>query len=394
MYEEFKRKNFALNEKVKIKNQKVKENKNSGNEELKQLRESIKDGKLKLEVFKTNLDNAAKSLPNSTHPDTPLTEALLIKQFGEENSSAHFNDHVNLTKSLDLAEFTKAGKVTGSGFYFLKNSAVILEQALINYAIDFLTLQGFLPMTTPDLVRRSVLDNCGFQPRTDDNQTYFINGTAEGSENQLCLSATSEFPLAGIHSGEMVDLKSPIKYAGIGHCFRAEGVAGGTNRGLFRVHQFSKVEMFALTAPKDSEKVFDEFIDLQIKLFAGLGLCFRVLNMPIVDLGAPAYKKYDIEAWMPGRKGWGEISSTSNCTDYQSRRLNIRYFSKENNNRPDFVHTVNGTAVAIPRLIIAILENNQKKNGDVIIPEVLIPYCLGGRLKVIKHQKSLLEMLD
>ncbi|NMC21363.1 MAG: serine--tRNA ligase, partial [Thermogutta sp.] len=225
---------------------------------------------------------------------------------------------------------------------------------------------GFIPMTTPDLARNEVLEGIGFLPRGPETQIYSIENS------DLSLIATAEITLGGYYAGRVLEAESlPIKLAGVSHCFRTEaGAHGRAARGIYRVHQFTKVEMFAFTLPQQSDAMLEHLLRLECRIFDGLGIPYRVIDTASGDLGGPAYRKYDLEAWMPGRADFGEITSTSNCTDYQARRLDIRYRVKgEKGTR--FVHTLNGTAVAVSRALIAVLENYQQADGSVVIPEVL-----------------------
>jgi len=275
---------------------------------------------------------------------------------------------VDVALGLDLVDFERATKVAGSKAYFLKNAAAQLEIALINWAMQNVVKRGFTFMTTPDFARESVVAACGFNPRGESSQVYSITGT------DLCLVGTAEIPLGGFHAGEILDkAQLPIKLAAFGHCFRMEaGSAGAASRGLYRVHQFSKVEMFVICHPDQSDAIHQEILEIEKEMFESLGLHFKVLDMPVDDLGSPAYRKFDIEAWMPGRGEYGEISSASNCTDFQARRLNIRYREAKGDNR--FVHTLNGTACAVPRIIVSILENFREPDGSITIPEPLRPF--------------------
>ncbi|MCH8840641.1 MAG: serine--tRNA ligase [Planctomycetes bacterium] len=315
-----------------------------------------------------------RSMPNLTHPEAPIGDEarsrelrrgeIEVRQFGFP-----VLDHVELAQQHDLIDFEGGARIAGHGFYFLKNEAALLELALQQYAVELLVGAGFVPMITPDLARGEILQGIGFIPRGPETQIYSIEN------HDLNLVATAEITLGGLYSGEVIDVEQlPIKLCGISHCFRTEaGAAGRVSRGLYRVHQFTKIEMFAFTLPEQSEDMHNYFCDLECQLFDGLGIPYRVVDTATGDLGAPAYRKYDLEAWMPGRgKGgeFGEVTSASNCTDYQARRLNIRYKVKgEKGTR--FVHTLNGTAVAISRALIAILENCQQPDGTVVVPEVL-----------------------
>jgi seryl-tRNA synthetase len=261
--------------------------------------------------------------------------------------------------------------VAGQKFYYLKNDAVILELALVRYALDALMREGFTPMITPDMAREEIVAGHGFNPRGPESNIYPVEGT------DLCLIATAEFTLGGYHAGKVLPVEQlPVRYAGLSHCFRREaGAAGQFSKGLYRVHQFTKVELFVYCHPEGSEAMLDRLIGIEEKIFQGLEIPYRIVDTCTGDLGGPAYRKYDIEAWMPGRgeKGeWGEITSASNCTDYQARRLGIRY--KEGGGRNPFVHTLNGTALAVSRTLIALLENFQREDGGVRIPDALAVY--------------------
>nr|AFK33798.1 unknown [Lotus japonicus] len=263
--------------------------------------------------------------------------------------------------------------------------------ALLNWTLSEVMKRGFTPITTPEIVRSSVVEKCGFQPRADNTQIYSIE------DSDQCLIGTAEIPVGGLHMDSILaDSLLPLKYVAFSHCFRTEaGAAGAATRGLYRVHQFSKVEMFVFCRPEESEYYHQELIKIEEDIFSSLGLHFKILDMASEDLGAPAYRKSDVEAWMPGLERFGEISSASNCTDYQSRRLGIRYRpsealapgpkkSKGNLAPPQFVHTLNATACAVPRMIICLLENYQQEDGSVLIPEPLRPFM--GGLNIIARK--------
>ena len=248
----------------------------------------------------------------------------------------------------------------------------MLELALQQYAVKQLIENGFTPVITPDLAYSEILHGTGYIPRGPETQIYSIENS------NLNLIATAEIPLGGMMAGETLDSEElPLKICGISHCFRTEaGAAGRATRGLYRVHQFTKVEMFAFTLPEQSEQTLEQFCQIECELFDSLGIPYRVVDTATGDLGGPAYRKYDLEAWMPGRGEhgeWGEVTSTSNCTDYQARRLNARYKVKGEKGTK-FLHTLNGTAIAISRTIIAVMENNQQEDGSIVVPEVLRPY--------------------
>jgi seryl-tRNA synthetase len=342
------------------------------------------------EAKQTELDKLAaeagaiyRSMPNLTHPEVPVgdeADSVEIRKGTADVRSFGFPvlDHVELAGQHDLVDFDGGARIAGHGFYFLKNEAVLLELALQQYAIQMLIGEGFTPTITPDLARSEVLQGVGFIPRGPETQIYSID------HFDLNLVATAEITLGGLYAGQVIDAQQlPIKLCGISHCYRTEaGAAGRAARGLYRVHQFTKVEMFAFTRPDQSDAMHQTICELECRLFDGLGLPYRVLDIATGDLGGPAYRKFDLEAWMPGRGNrgeYGEVTSASNCTDYQARRLNIRYKTKGERGT-HFVHTLNGTAVAISRAILAILENYQQADGSILIPEVLQPWVGKDRI--------------
>jgi seryl-tRNA synthetase len=338
------------------------------------LRAKVAEFEAKAKQVELDLHAVLVTIPNMTHPDAPVSTDphgnKVIKTWGEPTKfDFAAKDHLALAEAHNLVDFDAGARVTGQKFYFLKNEAVMLEAALVQYALSTLVAEGYTPIITPDLARTEVLEGIGFIPRGPEAQIYAVENT------DLCLIATAEITLGGMHKDQILDeLQLPIKYVGLSHCFRTEaGAPGRDTRGLYRVHQFTKVEMFAFTTPDQSEDVHRELLAIEEKIFQGLGLPYQVIDTCTGDLGGPAYRKYDIEAWMPGRgeKGeYGEVTSTSNCTDYQARRLNIRYkIPGQKGTR--FVHTLNGTAVACTRALLAILENYQQADGSVVIPEAL-----------------------
>ncbi|KAI8550335.1 hypothetical protein RHMOL_Rhmol06G0097400 [Rhododendron molle] len=361
-------------------------------EEGKNLKEGLVTLEEDLLKLMDELQQEAQRIPNMTHPEVPVGGedcSMLRKMIGSPREFGFpIKDHVQLGKDLDLIEFEAAAEVSGSKFYYLKNEAVLLEMALINWTITEVMRRGFTPLITPEIVRSSVVEKCGFQPRGENTQVYSIEGSDQ------CLIGTAEIPVGGIHMDSILTESAlPLKYVAYSHCFRTEaGAAGTATRGLYRVHQFSKVEMFILCRPEESDSYHEELIGIEEDLFSSLGFHFKTLDMASVDLGAPAYRKFDVEAWMPGLGRFGEISSASNCTDYQSRRLGIRYRpeassstnpqkGKGNLAPPQFVHTLNATACAVPRMMICLLENYQQEDGSVIVPEPLRPFT--GGLEVI-----------
>jgi len=350
-------------------------------EEGRQLRERTQAAQAQLDASAAELDDLHRRIPNLTHPDAPVgtDDQSNLELFRGRTPIREFDfkplDHVELAERLDLADFEAGANVAGHGFYFLKNEAVLLDLALQRYAIEMLMGEGFTPVVTPDLARNDILSGIGFIPRGPETQIYSIENT------DLSLVATAEITLGGMLSGRTVDAEQlPLKFCGLSHCFRTEaGAHGRATRGLYRVHQFTKVEMFAFTLPEQSDAMLEHLRGLECRLFDGLGIPYRVVDTATGDLGGPAYRKFDLEAWMPGRGEFGEVTSTSNCTDYQARRLDVRFRVKgEKGTR--FVHTLNGTAEATGRALIAILENYQQADGSVLVPEVLRPWV--GRERI------------
>jgi seryl-tRNA synthetase len=333
-----------------------------------------------------DLHAALLQIPNMTHPDAPVgtTDAdnRVIQTSGELTKFDFLpKDHVALAEALHLVDFEAGASVAGQKFYFLLNEAVLLEMALVQYAMQTLIKEGYTPVITPDLARAEVLEGIGFLPRDPNPETRQVYAVAD---SDLCLIATAEITLGGMHRDKVFDeLELPKRYVGLSHCFRTEaGAPGRDTRGLFRVHQFTKVEMFAFCTPDQSEGLHQELLRIEQEIFTGLGLPYRVIDTCTGDLGGPAYRKYDLEAWMPGRGdggAYGEVTSTSNCTDFQARRLNVRY-RVPGQKGLCFAHTLNGTAVAVTRAIVAILENYQQRDGSVIVPPVLRPWLSKDRI--------------
>ncbi len=345
-------------------------------EEGKKLKEDISASETELAALEKDLDTEGRRIPNMAHPEAPVgkedKDNLEVKRVGEPTKfDFEPKDHVQLGQDLDIIDFDSATKVSGTKFYYLKNEGVFLELGLVRYALDILAKRGFTPFITPDVAKTEILEGIGFNPRGAESNVYSVEG--EGA----CLVGTAEITLGGYYSGTILPRDQlPLRMAGLSHCFRREaGAAGQFSKGLYRVHQFTKLEMFAYCLPEDSGKLHEELRSIEEEIFSGLGIPFRVVDTCTGDLGAPAYRKWDLEAWMPGRNGgeWGEVTSTSNCTDYQARRLNIKYKDEDGKNK--YVHMLNGTAIAISRGIIAVLENFQQADGSVKIPQALVPYC-------------------
>ncbi|MCA9246049.1 MAG: serine--tRNA ligase [Planctomycetales bacterium] len=330
-----------------------------------------------VQVLAEQTDELVRRIPNLSHPAAPIggeDDARDVKLGATPIPQFDFPplDHVELAQRHDLIDFESGAKIAGAGFYFLKNEAVLLDLALQRYALEVLLEEGFTPAVTPDLARDEILQGTGFVPRGPETQVYSIENS------DLNLVGTAEITLGGMLAGEIIEAERlPIKLCGISHCFRTEaGAAGRASRGLYRVHQFTKVEMFAFTEADQSDAMHEELCRIECRLFDGLGIPYRVIDTATGDLGASAYRKFDLEAWMPGRGEageYGEVTSTSNCTDYQARRLAIRTKGKgEKGTR--FVHTLNGTAIAISRALIAVMENYQQADGSIIVPQVLRPW--------------------
>jgi seryl-tRNA synthetase len=354
--------------------------------EGKTLREKIAELEAKKKQNEAALEAVLKTIPNMTHPDAPVgatpEDNKVIKNWGEPRKfDFPAKDHVALAEALDLVDFEAGASVAGQKFYFLKNEAVLLELALVQYAMQTLHKHGYTPVITPDLARVEVLEGIGFMPRDPEKEKRQIYNI---EDSDLCLIATAEITLGGMCKDRTLDeLDLPKKYVGLSHCFRTEaGAPGRDTRGLYRVHQFTKVEMFVFCTPDQSDAIHQELLAIEEEVFQGLGLPYHVIDTCTGDLGGPAYRKFDLEAWMPGRgKGgeYGEVTSTSNCTDFQARRLNIRY-KVPGQKGTHMVHTLNGTAVAVTRAILAILENGQQADGSVLIPEVLRPWVGKDRI--------------
>jgi seryl-tRNA synthetase len=344
------------------------------------LREQAAAAEKHLKQVQDDLHALLLTIPNMTHPDAPVgstgDDNKVVARWGEPTRfDFPPKDHVALAEALDLVDFEAGAAVAGQKFYFLKNEAALLELALVQYAMQTLVKEGYTPVITPDVARVEVLEGIGFIPRDPDPEKRQIYTLAD---TDLCLIATAEITLGGMHKDKVFDeLDLPKRYVGLSHCFRTEaGAPGRDTRGLYRVHQFTKVEMFAFCAPDQSEELHLEIRRIEESIFQGLGLPYHVIDTCTGDLGGPAYRKYDLEAWMPGRGdggAYGEVTSTSNCTDYQARRLNIRYRTAGQKGLR-FVHTLNGTAVAVTRALLAILENYQQADGSIIVPPVLQPW--------------------
>ncbi|MDD4574136.1 MAG: serine--tRNA ligase [Sphaerochaeta sp.] len=353
--------------------------------EGKQIKETIAKLETELAVVETAFQEKARTIPNYAHEDAPIgkedKDSTTVKLVGQiPTFSFKPKDHVQLGESLDLIDFDTATRVSGPKFYYLKNQAVILQMAMERYALDIVMKNGFTPFITPDIAKEEILQGIGFNPRGEESNIYNLEGT------DTCLVGTAEITLGGYYANQILDRKKlPIKMCGLSHCFRREaGGAGQYSKGLYRVHQFSKLEMFIYCLPEESEHYHNLILEIEEEIFSGLGLAYRVVDTATGDLGSPAYRKFDIEAWMPGRgeEGeYGEVTSTSNCTDYQARALGIRYRDDEGSTQ--FVRMLNGTAIALSRAMVAVLENFQNEDGSVTIPPSLVPYTGFDRIEAL-----------
>jgi seryl-tRNA synthetase len=342
-------------------------------EEAKKNKETLKAKEEEVPALEKERDAVLAKIPNVPFPDVPLGKSeadnKVLRSWGTPTKfDFEPKDHLTLGQDLQLIDFESGAKVTGSQFYYLSNDAVLLEFALQHYVLKLLSPKGFIPIITPDLAKERYYLGTGYAPKGEEAQTYKIE------DSDLGLIATAEVTLAGKHADEIIPAESlPIKYLGFSHAFRQEsGAYGKYSHGLYRVHQFTKVEMFVYCLPEDSSRMHEELLFLEEKIYQDLEIPYRVLEMCTRDLGAMAARKFDIEAWMPARNEYGEVTSTSNCTDYQARNLMIRF--KRKNGEIGYAHMLNGTALALSRTLIAILENYQTKEGEIRVPKVLQPY--------------------
>jgi seryl-tRNA synthetase len=325
------------------------------------------------EVEKDFFDTLS-GIPNISFEDVPVggeEDSVEIKTWGEKKSGAQ--DHLDFALARDWVDFERGAKVAGAKFYYLKGDLALLENAITQYALDFVTKKGFTFMTVPHMVNSRTAEGTGFAPRSQDqDDQYFIEG------EDLSLIGTAEAPLTGYHADEIIpEDKLPLFYVGLSPSYRKEaGTYGKHARGLFRVHQFNKLEMYAFTTPEQSKEVHEKILAIEEEIWQSLNIAYHVINIASGDLGAPAAKKYDIEYWSPVDGTYRELTSCSNCTDFQARNLNIRV--RRTNGNVETLHTLNGTAVSLARSLITVIENYQNEDGTLTVPEVLRPY-LGGR---------------
>ena len=343
------------------------------------LKERIEVGKAELEEVDRQLGEVARTLPNLPDPDAPegTTEedAVVVREVGRRTEfDFEPRDHLEIGTELDLIDIESAARLSGSRFAYLKGDLVMVELALVRFAIELARAEGHEPVVPPVLVREEALEGTGFLPG-DRDQIYEI------PKDELFLAGTSEVALAGLHADQILDAADlPLRYSGFSTCFRREaGAAGRDTRGIFRVHQFDKVEMYSFVEPSCSGDEHERLLAIEERILAELEIPYRVVNVATGDLGAPAAKKYDCEAWIPSQGRYRELTSCSNTTDYQARRLGCRYRAADGE-APQVVHTLNGTAVAVGRTIIALIENRQERDGGFTLPKTLHPYGCPDRI--------------
>lgn len=340
----------------------------------KEIKDKLAIEEKKLSEVETSIKNQIKFVPNVIFEDVPLgpeENSVEVKQWGGQKTEGV--DHLDFATARGWVDFERGAKVAGAKFYYLKGDLALIENALIQFGIKKVTEHGFTLMDVPDMVSSKVLEGVGFAPRTSDqSDEYYIEG------EDLAMIATAEMPITGYHMDEIIDEdKLPLFYAGFSACFRKEaGAAGKHTRGLFRVHQFNKLEMYSFCLPENSKEIHEKIRGIEEEIWQEIGIPYHVINIAAGDLGAPAAKKYDIEYWSPVDQKYREITSCSNCTDFQARSLNIRVRRK--NGDVEVLHTLNGTAVSLARTIVALIENYGQKDGTFKVPEVLKPY-LGGK---------------
>lgn len=373
-------------------------------EEARKLKDVLRSIEVNEDRIQKEMEQLAASIPNLTSDETPTgSEATVVGYINEHPSSVAaasdpvWRSHVHIGTELSLLDFAAAGTTSGWGWYYLLNEAALLEQALVQYALSVAMSRGWRIVAPPSLVYSHITTACGFQPRdqNDEEQIYALE-RRDAAKPEMSLAATAEIPLAAMKANTtMLEGELPLKCVGVSRCYRAEaGARGVDTKGLYRVHEFTKVEMFGWTQPTNAHAttLFDEMVSIQTEILTALGLHCRILEMPSTDLGASATRKRDIEAFFPSRvakdQGWGEVTSASICTDYQTRRLATRVKLSKSAGKLDFPYTVNGTAMAIPRVLAAILENGWDENAmTVTIPEVLRPWMGGKEVIAPKEAK-------
>jgi len=348
--------------------------------QAKQIKEKIKAMEPELEKINTELKVLLLQLPNIPFDGVPIGKDdsgnIVLRKVGHIPKFIFWQpkDYMELGKELDLIDTERAGKVAGSRSGYLKNELPLLEFALINLVMDTARKEGFIPVIPPIMLKDQMARGTGYFEATDEKEAYYL------PEDKMYLAGTSEQPLVAMHSDEILNEKDlPLRYVGFSTCFRREaGSYGKDTKGILRVHQFDKLEMVIFSKPEDSKNEHELLLSIEEKLMKALGLPYQLINICTGDLGRPAAAKYDIEAWLPSEKRYRETHSTSNCTDFQARRLNIRY--RDKSGKVNFVHTLNGTAFAIGRILIMIMENYQQKDGSIKVPKALQKYCGFSRI--------------
>ena len=336
----------------------------------KELKEKLSTLEARLAQEEIDFKNALKTVPNIIFEDVPLGDenaSVEIKQWGKQKTEGV--DHLDYAISRDWIDFERGAKVAGTKFYYTKKELVLLENALLQFGIKKVVEHGFILMNVPDMVNSRVLEGTGFAPRSSkQSDEYYIEG------EDLAMIATAEMPITGYHMDEIIDeAKLPLFYAGFSACFRKEaGTYGKHTRGLFRVHQFNKLEMYSFCLPEQSKEIHEKILAIEEEIWQELGIPYHVINIAAGDLGAPAAKKYDIEYWSPVDQKYRELTSCSNCTDFQAKGLNIRVRRKDGT--IESLHTLNGTAISLARTMVAFIENFAQKNGKLKVPAALKPY--------------------
>ena len=336
----------------------------------KEIKEKLSTLEADLSNFEKELNTKLKTVPNVIFDDVPLGDesaSVEVKKWGECKTTGV--DHLDYAVSRDWVDFERGAKVAGAKFYYVKGGLALLENALIQFGIKKIVEHGFTLMDVPDLVNSRVLEGTGFAPRSSEqSDEYYIEG------EDLALIATAEMSITGYHMDEIIDEdKLPLFYAGLSACFRKEaGAYGKHTRGLFRVHQFNKLEMYAFCTPEQSKEIHEKLRSIEEEIWQEIGIPYHVINIAAGDLGAPAAKKYDIEYWSPVDQKYREITSCSNCTDFQARGLNIRVRRKDGT--VEVLHTLNGTAISLARTMVAVIENFAEEGGKLRVPAVLQPY--------------------
>lgn len=346
-------------------------------EKSKVIKQQLADEEPKLDAIEKDLNDRLKQVPNIIFDDVPLGGeecSIEVAKWGENKASGV--DHLDYATGRGWLDFERGAKVAGAKFYYLKDGLALLENALLQFGLKKVQEHGFTFMTVPDMVSSKVLEGCGFNPRSSEqSDEYYIEG------EDLAMIATAEMPLTGYHMDEIIDEKDlPLCYAGYSACFRKEaGTYGKYTRGLFRVHQFNKLEMYVFCLPEQSKEIHEKILAIEEEIWQEIGIPYHVINIAAGDLGAPAAKKYDLEYWSPVNQKYQELTSCSNCTDFQARSLNIRV--RRANGNVEVLHTLNGTAISLARTLVAVLENYATEGGKLTLPEVLRPY-FGGATEI------------